>query len=67
MTRRIARLQNPGTRLTTSDAQQFDVPMLALELIERASGRRRGANPPARGGCIGLCGLFFFARMAPAC
>jgi hypothetical protein len=66
MTRRIARLQHPGTRLTTSDAQQFDMPVLAREFIERASRRRSGRDPPARGGGIGFCGLFFFAGMTPA-
>jgi hypothetical protein len=63
MTRRIARLQHPGTRLTTSDAQQFDMPMLARELIERAGRRRSGGDPPARGGSIGFGDLFFFAGM----
>jgi hypothetical protein len=43
MTRRIARLQNPGTRLTTSDAQQFDIPALALEFIDRPAGEGEGA------------------------
>ena len=66
MTRRIARLQHPGTRLTTSDAQQFDMPMLALELIERASRRRGRRDPPARGGSIGFGCVFLVARVAPA-